>query len=115
MARWENEDVSGLGIPEPIRSKVGLLNKEGRSCDDERSAYAKTISTTMPDESTFTKYYIRFNRGELVDPHSVDVMLKSKTPEFKKVSEACYNLYKKYLVTKNRLYFTRSRRLYMEN
>jgi hypothetical protein len=115
MARWENEDVSGMGIPEPIRSEVKYLNKEGRNCNDERYAYTKTISTAMPDKTTFTKHYIRFNRGEFVDPHSVDIMFKSKTPEFKKVSEACYNLYKKYLITKNRLYFTRSRRLYMEN
>ena len=115
MARWENEDVSGMGIPEPIRSEVKYLNKEGKNCDDMRRGFAKTMSTEMPDKSTLKKYYIRFNRGELVDPHSIDFNAKTKTPEFKKVSEACYDFYKKYLITKNRLYFTRSRRLYMEN
>lgn len=115
MARWENEDVSGLNIPEPVKSKVEYLNKEARDCKDERHAYIKKISTTMPDKSIFVKHYIRFYRGELVDPHATDSNLKSKTPEFKKVSEDCYNFYLRYLSTKNRLYFTRSRRLYMEN
>ena len=115
MARWENEDVSGLNIPEPIVSKVTYLNKDGKDCKDERHAYIKVVSTKMPDKSTFVKHYIRFTRGELADPHSVDFHNKGKAPDFKKVSEACYSLYKKYLITKNRLYFTRSRRLYMEN
>ena len=115
MARWENEDVSGMGIPEPVTSVVKYLNKEGRDCQNERYGFVKTVSTTLPDKSVFVKYYIRFYRGELVDPHSVDINFKSKIPEFKKVSEDCYKLYKKYLATKNRLYFTRSRRLFMEN
>jgi hypothetical protein len=115
MARWENEDVSELGIPEPITSNVEYFNKTGEKCEDMRYSFAKTISTTTSSSDVLVKYYIRFNRGELVDPHSTDYNIKSKTPEFKKVSEDCYKLYKKYLATKNRLYFTRSRRLFMEN
>lgn len=115
MARWEDEDVSGLNIPDPFVSVVKLIGKQGKDCNDERSAYIKTISTTMPDKSVFVKHYVRFYRGELVDPHATDSNLKSKIPEFKKVSEDCYKFYLKYLNTKNRLYFTRSRRLYMEN
>jgi len=115
MARWENEDVTGMGIPKPNITEIKLFNKEGRECTDDRRAFVKTATTTLPDKNTLTKYYIRFNRGELVDPHSVDFNHKTSLSEFKKVSEACFKLYKKYLVTKNRLYFTRSRRLYMEN
>lgn len=110
MARWENEDVSGLNLPEPQKVEKIYFDKSGSSCD-EKSAYAMEC---VSESSSF--FYIRFSRGELIDPHSIDSNTKLKNnPDFKKVKKPCFDNYIKYLKTKNRLYFTRSRRLAMEN
>lgn len=110
MARWENEDVSGLNLPDPQEVEKTYFDKSGNNCE-KSSAYAMQY---VSENSIF--FYIRFSRGELIDPHSIDSNTKLKNnPDFKKVKKTCFENYIKYLKTKNRLYFTRSRRLAMEN
>ena len=113
MARWENEDVSGLNLPERTQTLIHYYGKGGTLCE-EKLSFAKTV-VTQSNGLESVKHYVRFTRGELVDPHSVDYNLKTQLATFKKVNEKSFNQYIKYLETKNRLYFTRSRRLSQEN
>ena len=114
MARWENEDVSSLDLPDGTKMIIELYDKYGMGCENAQLSFAKMVTTEVEDR-TNTRYYIRFSRGELVDPHSVDNNLKTQLTTFKKVNEKSFNQYMRYLETKNRLYFTRSRRLSQEN
>jgi hypothetical protein len=63
-------------------------------------------------------YFIKMYRGQLLDPHSNDKtisQIKQRSFVERRVNFKCFDNYVKYLQTKNRTYFTRSRRLSMEN
>ena len=111
MARWENEDVSHLNLPDPDFETFTFYGLHGLVVHDNNKALAMNVETSKSN-----KYYIKFTRGELVDPYTVDNNFRSnKNLTFKKVSEKSFSEYLRYLKTKNRLYFTKSRRLAMEN
>ena len=114
MARWENEDLSELDVPDSVKMIIEFYDKVGMGCENDKVAFAKRV-TTEAEDRTSIRYYVRFSRGELVDPHAIDYNLKTQLSDFKKVNEKSFNQYVKYLETKNRLYFTRSRRLSQEN
>ncbi len=94
-----------------------FYDKNGQVTRDETKSIAKICYDEKRGERT-AFYYIRMYRGELLDPHAID---KNISPlnraafKEKKVNKSCFDGYVKYLKTKNRLYFTRSRRLSMEN
>lgn len=113
MARWENEDVSGLNLPDAEQVTTEYHDKNG-NMSTEKTGVVKLSSITQ-DGKESKKYYIKFFRGDFIDPHSVDYNVKTGIFVFKKVNKKTYDEYMRYLKTKNRLYFTRSRRLYMEN
>jgi hypothetical protein len=114
MARWEHEDVSNLNLPDDAKMTIELYDKCGMGCENAQLSFAKMVTTETEDRADI-RYYVRFNRGELVDPHSVDYNRNTQLSTLKKVNERCFNQYVTYLKTKNRLYFTRSRRLSREN
>jgi len=114
MSRWENEDVSGLNVADSAKVIIELYGKRGMICEQARVAFAKRVTTEAEDRIS-VRHYIRFSRGELIDPHSIDHNRKTQLSTFKKVDEKSFNQYMTYLKTKNRLYFTRSRRLSREN
>lgn len=111
MARWENEDVSDLNLPDPIHLIRIFFDKNAESTDNEEIAFAK--KTINDDKET---YYIKYMRGEIIDPHHIDNNLRNTTypKTFKKVSKQAFDAYIKFLQTKNRLYFTIARRIVME-
>jgi len=116
MARWENEDISGLNIPDPVNVETTFLDLNGKETTEDRGAIAKFI--TSSDGSL--RFYIKYGRNELLDPHQTDSSHASTRRhahiyKFKKVSEDTFNNYTKYLETKNRIYFTKARRFLMEN
>jgi hypothetical protein len=111
MSRWENEDISDLGLSElPSRSELCL----GVNADpvEESKAFAKIVSTVSQNK-TEQRFYIRFGRGEILDAHKMDKRIDENIFKFKKVSKATFDLYKKYLLTKNLLHFTHARRSLM--
>lgn len=113
MARWENEDISGLNLPDENKTIVEYYDKNGKVSIEE-VAYAKYISTWSGLENIGERWYIKFSRGELIDPHNIDSNTKNKNiQKFKKVSKQAFNAYLTYLKTRNRLHFTKSRRLAM--
>lgn len=111
MARWENEDLKGLDIPDAVIHSTQYIDKNGTSVDSETYAVAKVVS-----EDDKRAYYILYGRGEIIEPHQIDTNYNKKkfAYKFKKVTEDAFGAYEKYLKTKNRLYFTNARRLVME-
>ena len=110
MARWEDEDLTGLNIPDPDDFNESLFDKTGKETKNEQIAFAKT--STVNDNKT---HYLKYGRGEIVDPHQIDANSRnSHLYSFKRVNEQAFEQYMTYLKTKNRLYFTRARRILME-
>lgn len=116
MARHENEDVSELNLPQQ-NTKVCFFTARGKDAN-EGNALAKTVETLNGDDLFSKQFFIKYGRGEIIDPYSVDFGYSQKKLstmyKYKKVSEKAFIQYQKYLDTKNRLYFTKARRLIME-
>ena len=109
MARWENEDVSDLNLPDPEAATTDFIGKDGKPVA-ETKAFAKMVTSSLG-----SLYYIKYGRGEILDQYQIDTLRTGgKLFTFKKVSKAAFDLYNKYLNSRNRLYFTRARRLIME-
>lgn len=117
MARHENEDTSSLDIPDGYKTDIRFLGE--KKCEaDADTALAKEVTTWYNLEKHSTQYFIRVGRGEIIDPYGADYgYTKSKLSsmyKFKKVSKEAFEIYEHYLGNKNRLYFTKARRLVME-
>ena len=109
MARWENENIDNLGLPDPEKVVTNFVGTNGKTVT-EKKAFAKTVTSSLGSQ-----YYIKYGRGEILDPYQIDSLrTNGKLFTFKKVSQEAFDLYNRYLTNKNRLYFTRARRLIME-
>jgi len=115
MARWENEDVSDLDIPDPVSIEEAFIDLNGDGTE-EKNAVAKSTKSSHGG----SKFYIKYGRNELLDPHAADSSYATAKRQvhvykFKRVSEEIFENYTKYLKGKNRMYFTKARRFLMEN
>ena len=115
MARWENEDVSGLNIPDPIQAVTKFIGLGGKETEEEQGMSKSVISS---DGSK--RFYIKYGRGEILDPYQIDssyagARRQMTMYEFRKAPESAFDHYVKYLKTKNRIFFTKARRILMEN
>jgi len=115
MARWENEDLSGLNVPEPTKTTTKYIGLKGIETTEDQSM-AKYV--TSSDGSK--RFYIKYGRSEILDPYQIDSSYagsrrQNNVYKFKKVTEEAFDNYKKYLETKNRIFFTKARRFLMEN
>ena len=112
MARWENEDLSGLNIPDPAQIETKFIGLEGKETTEEEAK-----SVTSSDGAK--RFYVKCGRGELLDPYQIDSSYASSRRrthlyKFTKVPEEAFENYIKYLENKNRIFFTKARRFLME-
>ena len=64
MARWENEDVSDLNLPDPQKVDKEYFGKSAASVDKKEAfAYMATV-----DKSN--SYYILYDRAEIIDAYN---------------------------------------------
>jgi len=115
MSRWENEDVSDLGIPDPAHVETKFIGLQGKNTTEDQAIAKSVISS---DGSR--RFYVKYGRNEILDPYQTDSSYAGSRRQthiykFKKVSEETFDNYKKYLETKNRIFFTKARRFLMEN
>jgi hypothetical protein len=106
----DDADLSDLELPErPYKSET-FYGKNGIIVD-EQAALIKVLIV-----GKWEKFFIWFWRGELFDPYGPDILRKSQqtSAKFKPVPKEVFELYLKYLKSKNRIFFTRARRLAME-
>lgn len=116
MARGENADISGLNLPDPQKFEILFVGIKGEETE-ENKALAKSVTSNQGYEDVSVQWFIRMGRGEIIDPYGIDSGYNQKRLaglKFKKVSEKAFDNYIKYLKCKNRLYFTKARRLAME-
>ena len=114
MARWENEDISNMNIPDPISSSISFIGLNGEETQEEQG-----IAKSIVSSDGSKRFYIKYARGEILDPYQIDSSYagsrrQAKMYKFKKAPEDAFNNYVKYLKTKNRIFFTRARRIFME-
>lgn len=109
MARWENEDISELNLPDPQTVERKFYGAKGIETE-EKNAFA-----SLANIGKSQSYYILYDRAEVVDAYN-DRLTRSlsQTRNLRKVSKKCFDFYMKYLKTKNTLYLTRARRTMME-
>jgi len=109
MARWENEGLGGLDLPEPdnkISTYYGLGAEQSNSSD----AFVKVVYN-----NGFKTHYIKFGRGELLDPLGADKGKHNRSYfDYKKVNQKVYAYYMQYLENRERIFLTRARRAFME-
>lgn len=101
---------------EMVRLYYDLNGKSLPESDHTKSVAKMTFDKKRGEKTAF--YFIKMYRGHLVDPHSTDSLLTASQKRSiveRRVNFKCFDNYMKYLQTKNRTYFTRSRRLSMEN
>ncbi len=115
MARWENEDVSDLNLPDPEKIETTFIGLHGEATTED-----KAVAKRVQSSNGSIRFYVKYGRNELLDPHGADSSFASARRrthlyKFKNVSEETSVNYTTYLKNKNRLYFTKARRLVMEN
>ena len=111
MSRWEDADVSGLDLPPPDKAEEVFFGTGGKATGPDQ-ALAKSVTSNVG-----VVFYIKYGRGELIDPYNADSFRNHNGPlfKFKKVCQKSFDAYITYLTGKNRWYFTQARRLTMEN
>jgi|6_EtaG_2_1085325.scaffolds.fasta_scaffold34409_2 hypothetical protein len=109
MARWENEDVSGLNLPAPDTHDIYLYGINGEEVDRDPAALAQKIVQTSETFGDTVSYYIKGGIN-MLDPYGIDSnSFQRSNLTMMKVSENTFLLYYKYLRTKNKLYFIKAR------
>jgi len=109
MARWENANLEGLNLPDPEK-KVYTFFGAGGEESKENDAFVKVV-----DNGGFMTYYIKYGRGDLLDPLGTDRGKHSRPYfDFKKVTKDVYNYYMQYITNSERIFLTRARRALME-
>lgn len=101
---------------EMVRNFYDINGKNLVEKEQENYVAKMTFDKARGEKTAF--YFIKTYRGQLLDPHANDKnisQMKRRNFVEKKVNAKCFDNYVKYLQTKNRTYFTRSRRLSMEN
>jgi hypothetical protein len=110
MGRHDNADVSELSLPDPSDPKTEYIGKGGVAVQSEREAFAKIVK-----DGTSKTFHVKFGRGDIFDPFGADQNMQGRPYyDFKKVTSDIFDHYISYLTNRERIYYTRARRLLME-
>jgi len=111
MARYENENLSGLALPELDDINTQYIDKTG-NLSEEKSAVAKITKVHNKEENkVVVNYYIKHGRGMLFDPYGMDAnKINAYNVQFKKVDEKIYSQYVQYLKTRRAMFLTYAQR-----
>jgi len=111
MARNENENLSGITLPELDEVSTQYIDKSG-NLGQEQSAVAKITKVHNKEEDKVTiNYYIKHGRGMLFDPYGMDAnKINAYNFQFKKVNQNIYSQYVQYLKTRRSMFLTYAQR-----
>jgi hypothetical protein len=124
MSRDENEDVSGLTLPDPIITEcIYHIEKGGVVGDDKYieliaehkaqnlkppTVCAKSILNTS---TTINSYYILCANSIMFDPRNQDSRYRSRNRwKLRRVKKSVYDLYVKFLNTKHNTFLYQAER-----
>jgi len=111
MARYENESLSGLTLPETDEVNTQYIDKSGNLAQ-ENNAVAKITKIHNKEEDKLNiNYYIKHGRGMLFDPYGMDAnKINSYNFQFKKVDHSIYSQYVQYLKTRRVIFLNYAQR-----
>lgn len=92
---------------------VEMTGLDGEVVTDEKLALAKR-SVTKRDETENTLYFVMMTRGALYDPYDRNRLIsrgEMNRLKFRKVGKDAYELYVRYLESKNRMHYSKAKRL----
>ena len=83
MSRWENEDVSDLGIPDPAHVETKFIGLQGKNTTEDQAIAKSVISS---DGSR--RFYVKYGRNEIVTiskgKETLEVKYKKSIPYLEK-------------------------------
>jgi hypothetical protein len=111
MARNENENLSGLVVPETDELITQYFDKTGNLAEEINAVAKITKLHNKETDKILVNYYIKFGRGLLFDPYGMDMnKLNAYNFSFKKVDSSIYSQYIQYLKTRRSLFLTHAQR-----
>lgn len=111
MARHENENLSGLIVPETDKLEVQFIDKSGQLGLEQNAVAKFTELHNKENDRIVTNYYIKHGRGMLFDPYGMDMnKVNAYNFQFKKVDEKIYSQYIQYLKTRRSIFLTYAQR-----
>lgn len=106
-------DIKGEKLTTNNSTKL-LFDSKANLIEDEKSAYAKSISVELNDKKVQRKYFVRTYNGAPLDPIGSnsrrDILDRT---ELKVVSYETFDFYLSYLKTKNGLFLTKANRSFI--
>lgn len=111
MARYENESLTGLVIPETDEVVTQFIGKTGELSEEHNSVAKITKLHNKENNNTVINYYVKHGRGMLFDPYGMDAnKINAYNFQFKKVNENIYSQYIQYLKTRRSMFLTYAQR-----
>lgn len=111
MARYENESLAGIAVPETDEIITQFIDKVGQLTEEQNAVAKITKLHNKENERFIINYYIKHGRGMLFDPYGMDAnKINAYNFQFKKVDHNIYSQYVQYLKTKRSLFLTYAQR-----
>ena len=109
MGRYENDDVSGLDLPDPNTLFIKEFNEAGEIAGPNQWVCAKE---TANKSTNVVNYYILCAGGQMYNPRrDNDVRYKSRNDwKLTRVRDVAYNLYQQFLQTRRLSYLYQAER-----
>lgn len=95
-------------------SSEAIYNQSGNLDSETTKVFAKSLFIDLGDNKTQKRFFIRTYNNAPFDPNGPEARREIwNRTELKSVSQSTFDLYIKYLNTKNSLYMTRTQRSYI--
>ena len=108
MARYENDDITRLDLPEPNRLSVKKYNMSGEPAGDDELVCAKI---TTNKETYVVNHYVLCAGGQMFNPRLRDARYETRNNwKLVRVRQQTFDLYKLFLKTKRVAYLYQAER-----
>lgn len=107
--------ISGTDDSISKKSSTDLFNIKGELTDGlKEKVFSKALSVDLGNNKTQKKFFIRVFNGTPLDPFGSEAgrEIWNRT-ELKQVSESTFEAYNNYLLTRNRIFWTKTNRGYI--
>lgn len=101
MARYENEDVSGLDLPDP----------ENKTCNDIVCNNLICAREVYNSNTRMTTYHVLCAGGLMFDPYNIDIRYKTRNQwKLRRVRKSTFDLYQKFISTRHKTFLHQAER-----
>ena len=108
MARYDNEDLTGLDLPSPGRLDVEEYNVYGDEAQPDQWICARK---TVNEHTGVVNYYVLCSGGQMYNPRNEDARYKIRNNwKLVRVREHTFSLYRQFLSSKRVAYLHQAER-----